>query len=119
MPLLLCTLLVACTNSNGLPSNTIPPKQMKLIVWDLMRADEVINNYYTSDTLAGKQKRLELYSQAFKLHNITKDEFYKSYTAYQQHPDIQKDLFDSVFVLSQKREEIKVKIEDTLKRVVN
>ncbi len=116
---LLLSLLVACSSNNGLPSYAIAPKQMKLIVWDLMRADEIIANYYSKDTVAAKQKRIELYNQAFLLNNTTKEAFYKSYAAYQQHPDLQKDLFDSVFVQSQKRDEIKTKIVDTLKRPVN
>jgi hypothetical protein len=53
-----------------------------------------------------------LYEHVFTIHHISKEDFYKSYRYYQQHPDKNKVLFDSLYaVVNRKKiEEIKPKI---------
>ena len=53
-------------------------------------------NQYLKDTGIVKVKMLENFQQVFSIYGISKDEFYKSYTYYQKHPDKNKILMDSV-----------------------
>jgi hypothetical protein len=94
--IIFCLLLFSCT-ANTIPSGILPPEKMKVIIFDLVRIDEYAGNYLTRDsTIKIQDKRLELYTKVFALHHTTKDEFYKSYRFYEQHPDKQKLVFDSL-----------------------
>lgn len=87
----------ACSSS-PVPKGILPPKRMQKVVYDLIRIDEFINNFVVKDsTIDIKKKRSTLYEQVFKVNNTSRKQFYSSYTYYQQHPDIQKGLFDSLY----------------------
>jgi len=95
--LLILLLFIACSSS-PVPKGVLKPKEMEKVVYDLIRADEFINNFLIKDsTVDIKKKRSVLYEQVFKVHNTTRKEFYSSYKYYQSHPDIQKGLFDSMY----------------------
>src|SRR4051812_36808023 len=80
------------------PKGIMEPGKMEDIVYDLLKADEYLNNFRAKDaTGSTKMKRSILYAQIFKLHNTSRKEFYTSFRYYQQHPDIQKTLFDSLY----------------------
>lgn len=90
-------ILNACSSS-PVPKGILPPQRMQKIVYDLIRIDEFINNFVVKDsTVDMKKKRSILYEQAFRVNNTTRKEFYSSYKYYQQHPSIQKALFDSLY----------------------
>jgi Domain of unknown function (DUF4296) len=89
---------IAACSSGRVPKDFLEPIQMESIVYDLIRVDEFVNNFVSKDsTIDLKKKRTVLYEQVFKVHNTTRKQFYESYKYYQQHPDIQKALFDSVY----------------------
>lgn len=84
-------------SSGPVPNNVLQPEKMQQVVYDLFRADEFVSNFVSKDSTADlKKKRSILYEQVFKLHNTTRKDFYASYRYYQQHPDVQKALFDSL-----------------------
>ena len=76
---------------------TIAPQKMKLIMWDIITADEWLNNRSIKDsTILFNKQNLSLYNKIFALHQTTKDEFYSSYAFYQKHPTQMKMLLDSL-----------------------
>jgi hypothetical protein len=91
----------ACsTPNNDVPNDIIPLPKMQQMVWDLTRADELVTNFVLIDS--SKRKDIEtynMYQQVFAIHKVTKSDFYKSYTYYQQHPKLYKTLLDSVFAI--------------------
>jgi len=102
------SLLFACSSS--VPRGILPPDEMKQIVFDLVRADQFIDNYVTKDTTANiKERRITLYEQVFAIYKVSKEEFYKSYTYYQQNPDKNKVLFDSLNAYSNRRKSVPLK----------
>lgn len=95
--------LIACSSS-PVPNGTIPPAKMQEIVFDLMKADEFINSFAVKDsTINIRTKRITLYEQVFAVHKTSKDKFYKSYKYYQQHPDKNKILFDSLYGVANRK----------------
>ncbi len=93
---LIFVLLISCSSS-PVPGDVIPPEQMKKIVFDLVRADVFVDNYVLRDTaLTSKRQHIKYYEQVFAIHKISQQEFYKSFRYYQQHPDVNKILFDSI-----------------------
>ncbi|GEO10405.1 DUF4296 domain-containing protein [Segetibacter aerophilus] len=108
---------IGCASS-PVPKNILPPERMQKVVYDLIRIDEFVNNFVIKDsTVDIKKKRSILYEQVFKVNQTSRKEFYQSYKYYQQHPDVQKGLYDSLYekMNRQKIEEAKPKPEKTAK----
>jgi|SRR4051794_28507947 len=89
-------LFTTCKSPDKIPNDIIGIDKMKLIVWDMIRAGALTENKYNKypDTL--KLKTIEMFQQVFAIYGISKDDFYKSYTYYEEHPDKHKILMDSV-----------------------
>lgn len=96
-------LFAACASYDEMPANIIPIDKMKLITWDMLRADEYAKLQFVKDSSTLTKKTLELYQQVFAIHSITKDQFYESTRYYQAHPDVNKILLDSVSAYSMRQ----------------
>ena len=98
--ILISLIFIACNTSKE-PTDILPPEKMKVVFFDLVRADEFANNYIANDTSKNvKVERAKLYQKVFVLHKTSQDEFYTSYKYYQQNPDKHKQLFDSLLIYS-------------------
>lgn len=88
-------LLAACRgNSNEQP---LEINEMKVIVWDMLKADELYTVQQAKDsTLRIQKKNLEYYEKIFAYHKISRFTFYKSFTYYEAHPLEMKELLDSI-----------------------
>lgn len=105
LPVLSFILLMACSQSK-VPSGILPPEKMKPLLFDMMRADELVTGYVLRDTsLKAKQEHQKMYEQVFAIHKTSKTEFYKSLKFYQQHPNINKVLFDSLLSFANRKKE--------------
>jgi hypothetical protein len=94
-----CAVLYAgCSKKEKLPADLLPQKQMKAILWDLMRADKFLSDYVlTRDTsIDPVKKRLGYYNRIFSLHKISRDKFQESFSYYQSHPALFKMVMDSI-----------------------
>ena len=95
--LLLASALVYCSSENDVPNDIIPPDKMQAIIFDLLRADEFVNNFVLKDTSLNRDREAtKLYQQVFTIHKVEKEQFYKSYQYYQGHPDKNKAMIDSL-----------------------
>ena len=87
-------MIFAACKSN---KNILPQQKMKLVMWDIVNADEWIKIAAIKDsTIVLKKENIALYNKIFALHKITKDEFYSSYNYYENHPNEMKILLDSI-----------------------
>lgn len=93
--------LIACKNKDSVPSSVLPKDKMQAALWDMMRADQFLNNYiFSRDTAADKRKEEEkIYARVLSVHNISWEDFRKSFRWYADHPDILKPIMDSLGVL--------------------
>lgn len=93
---LIVLLLCGCKGKNG--QEILSPETMKLVVWDMLRADEMAMSDNSKDTVRTHflQHSVHAYEQVFAIHHITKEQFYRSYKYYQERPDENKALLDSV-----------------------
>lgn len=90
------SLFISCSGSE-VPDKVLSPDKIRPIVFDLLRADEFVNNFLVKDTLLKRDvEAIKLYDKVFKLHNVTASEFFSSYKYYQAHPDVNKKLIDSL-----------------------
>lgn len=97
----LCT---NCTSNKKKPSAAIPFDSVKVIMWDLYRADAYIANYISKDSVAkARQASIELYENVFRTHKVNKEDFYKSCAYYLDNPDKHKILLDSLLAFAQRK----------------
>jgi len=95
---LLVFLACACSDKNKLPKGVLHKQQMREILWDMIRAGEFLNSFVINkDSSVNKIAESEKwYNKIYQLHKTTKTEFEKSYDYYNDHPDLMKELLDSL-----------------------
>lgn len=96
--LLIFLCLVSCSDKDKVPSGIIPREKMGKILWDMIQADQYSTIYLAKDStrINPKMETLKLYQQVFQLHQVSRDEFRKSFQYYLGRPDMTKTLFDSL-----------------------
>jgi len=93
-------LMMSCGSKNKLPSDILPREKMQAVLWDIMRADQFVSDYLVSKN-PGINKNAETfkyYQQIFSLHKITEEQFKHSFDYYRDHPDLLKQVMDSINV---------------------
>ena len=96
--LLILQIVFACSNKNDLPEGILPGPKMEEVMWDMIRAGEFLNVFVFSrdssvDKVAESQK---WYDKIYQVHKISKTDFDRSYSYYQDHPWLMKTLLDSL-----------------------
>jgi hypothetical protein len=95
-PLLFALVLFVSCNG-GTPKNVLPINTMKVVMFDMLKADEWYAQKLVGDTLMLRVKDdIPLYEQVFAIHKLTKKEFFDSYHYYEAHPVAYKELVDSL-----------------------
>jgi len=92
----LILLLPACKSKRN--SSVIPPDKMELVLHDMMRADKFLADYVLNKDTTKKidSESIKLYQQIFAIHQITGEQFQKSFTYYKEHPDQLRAIMDSL-----------------------
>jgi hypothetical protein len=88
--------LTSCSSADKMPKDVFPLNKMKVIIWDMSLADNLASEKYVINKDSQRIMATGLYQKIFRLYKIDKNSFYKSYTYYEAHPQILKELFDSV-----------------------
>ena len=74
-------LLAACRGNSN--EQLLDINEMKVIVWDMLKADELYTVQQAKDSaLRIQKKNLEYYEKIFAYHKISRSTFYKSFTYY-------------------------------------
>lgn len=104
-------LLVACSGKDSVPSDVLPKEEMQKVVWDIIQAERFSVQFISRDSSKNvKDETFKLYEEIFRIHNISRDKFLKSYKFYLSRPDIAKVMFDSLSAsASRKRSEVYLK----------
>lgn len=88
--------LVLSCQSNRHPQ-TLGINEMKVIVWDMIKADELYAAQQAKDSsLRFTRKNLAYYEKVFSLHKISRADFYQAYAYYEANPLQMKELIDSL-----------------------
>ena len=93
-----CLVLVACSGKKKLPPGIMSRDKMESVVWDLMQADQFLSDFvFNKDTSRNKlDEHLKLYQQVFEIHQISKEEFSRSFDYYRSRPVLMKEVLDSL-----------------------
>jgi hypothetical protein len=99
--LIFCVCIFSCKSS--IPKDVLPPKKMQAVLWDVMQADEMAEYYSAKDsTFTALSKHADYYQKVFSIHKISKDDFTKSLTYYENHPVSFKPIIDSLQSLGER-----------------
>src|SRR5689334_8272988 len=90
--------IVACTSKNKVPKGILAKQEMEDVLFDLFRGGEMREGYVLpKDSSANKAAIAQAwYDEIFRLHNTDRTSFQKSYTWYKKHPEVMKELMDSI-----------------------
>ena len=96
--------LISCTDKDKLPKGVLPKDKMESVLWDMLQAERY-RATFIKDSSKIKTETFKLYAEVFAIHQITKDQFIKSYKFYMSRPDIARDMFDSLSTQANRRRE--------------
>ncbi|NDA61166.1 MAG: DUF4296 domain-containing protein [Chitinophagia bacterium] len=83
--------------SGSLTREILDVNEMKVIMWDMMKADELYSLQQVKDSsLRFQKKNLDYYEIVFSNHSINRETFYKAYAYYEAHPLKMKELIDTL-----------------------
>ena len=99
----------SCKSKDDLPKGILKPGKMQDVFWDYIRSDVYTTEYLKKDSNKNAvSENLKLQEQLFKIHNVTREEFYRSYTYYSNHKDLMTKMLDSL-IAKREREKPKPK----------
>ena len=103
---ILCWVLTGCSNKDQAPAGILPKEKMEEVLWDMIQAERFTSTFVAKDSSKNvKTENFKLYAQVFSIHQITKEEFIKSYKFYLSRPDIARVMFDSLASKANRRRE--------------
>lgn len=84
-----------------MPKNVLRQEKMQAVMWDMIRADQFLASFvFSRDTAVNKvAESHRLYDTIFAIHQVTKEEFRRSYEYYSTRPQLMKTLMDSVALM--------------------
>lgn len=90
--------IISCNGKNKIPGNVLPPDKMQLVLVDMMKADQFLSDYVLNKDTTKKREAesIKIYDQVFAIHKISAENFFKSFTYYQQHPSLLQPIMDSL-----------------------
>ncbi len=101
---LISIMCLSCSSDKKIPPDVIPSNQMKLIIWDMMNAEQLsLSDTAFVKSVSFKNKTTPLYQKVFAIHHINKTAFYKSFAYYEGHSNLFKTLMDSVSLYANKK----------------
>lgn len=96
--------VVSCTDKDKIPAGVLPKDKMEKVLWDMIQAERYRESFIR-DSSTMKTETFKLYAQVFAIHQVSKDEFIKSYKFYMSRPDIARIMFDSLATRANRRRE--------------
>jgi Domain of unknown function (DUF4296) len=94
---------ISCGNKEKIPAGILKPDKMQAVLWDIIRADAFTAEIIKKDSSKNAtQEDLKLQQQIFAIHQVTKDDFYKSYDYYKANPGQMKVMMDSMIIQAER-----------------
>jgi len=89
--------LLSCNNKNTIPKEILKPDKMQAVLWDVLRVDAFTFDFIKRDTTKKPEaENVRLLQKVFTTHKVSKEEFYKSYDFYKEHPALMQPILDSL-----------------------
>jgi hypothetical protein len=90
-------LLVSCKNKQVPDGKILSSDKMQAVMWDMLQADAYTEFYLKKDSSKNIfLQNAALQKKIFSLHQISKEDFYKTYDFYSSHSSDMRILLDSI-----------------------
>lgn len=100
--LLISLLTILSCSRSKYPKGVLEPEKMQAVYWDYLRADVYTKELLSKDSsLLLDSANVVFQQQLFNKHNISKEDFYKSYDFYISHQLLMKDMLDTMLIRQQ------------------
>ena len=107
---LLALLVFSCSQKDEVPKGILKTEKMQLLFWDFLRAEVYSSNFAKRDSIRSEAiENLKIQNKIFKMHNVTKEEFYRSYIYYSNHKELMTKMIDSMIAMQKREKELKNK----------
>lgn len=88
------------------PADVIQQKEMVQVLADVHIADAVVEKR-SSPEKPDTALTAAMYSEIFRIHHISRNDFYKSYHFYERHPELMNEMYpDVINELSRRQAEL-------------
>ena len=111
-------LFFSCKQKTKVPDTILPVDKMEKILMDMMLADEFYSQKQIDSATIDSFSRTNIYKTVFTLHKTNKEQFRKSLSFYESHPDLLKTVLDSMHSKANKRPPLKTELPLKTKRAL-
>ena len=109
-----CLFLLAC-NQNKVPKDVIAQTKMESVFWDYVQADIYVKDFVSLDSSKNPVKENALLQEeVFKKHDITREDFNKSYKYYATHEKLMTAILESITAKQQRSPKTKGNIKNLI-----
>jgi Domain of unknown function (DUF4296) len=92
--LIICLFVLSCPDKDQLETR-VPFDKMKVVLYQLMKADEYYTRTVSSDSAMQKErKNIQFYKQIFEMNKVNREDFFATLTYLQKRPIEFKVLMD-------------------------
>lgn len=109
-------LFFSCSQKTKVPDAILPPDKMEKLLMDMLRADEIFNRRQVDSTLGLPLDRMTLYNSVLASHKTDEKTFKKSFTYYENRPDLLKTVLDSMYSQSHRNRDTIKQLPPKLKK---
>ncbi len=90
--------LMSCKSKKDQSPGVLSKAKMQAVMWDMVRSSEFLNGFvlFKDPSIDKTARSQKWHDKIFQMHSITKQEFEKSYAYYEQHPELMRDILDSL-----------------------
>jgi len=98
-----------CQSRQAIPSDILSADKMEEVLFDMLRSGHMVNNFILSkdSSINKEQAQIEWLNKVLIFHAVSEQQFKKSFSYYQQHPELMAKVMDSI---SKKEEDPLIKI---------
>ncbi|MBN8862152.1 MAG: DUF4296 domain-containing protein [Sphingobacteriales bacterium] len=92
--------MMACNRGPKVPKGVLQPDKMEDVLWDMIQTGEFLSGYvlYRDTNINAVLESQRWYEKVYSFHQISKEDFKRSYNWYRDHPDMMKRILDSLSV---------------------
>jgi len=114
--LFITVLFYSCKNK--IPNGILNQEKMQLVMWDIMRAEVLTDNFIGRDTSKNRViENIKLQKQIFRLNGVTKEAYYNSLEYYKTKPTLFNTMLDSLAArVARDRDKIIRALPDSIKK---
>lgn len=90
-------ILFSCANKKNVTIGLLKPDKMQAVLWDIFRAEAYTSQYLISNpSRNGIIENARLQKQVFAIHQVSREDFYNSFSYYKTHAGMLKIMLDSI-----------------------